>query len=345
MSDFSSRLLKWYRVKGRHDLPWQKNPTPYRVWVSEIMLQQTQVKTVIPYYREFMRQYPNVKRLANARLDDVLHLWSGLGYYARARNLHKAAKHIMEIRHGRFPTDLGEVMALPGIGRSTAGAILSLSKGQRHPILDGNVKRVMTRHQGINGWTGEKKVEETLWQLADAFTPNQHVSDYTQAIMDLGATLCTRSKPACEFCPVKKDCYAYQHNQQSQLPTSRPRKTLPVRQAIFTIINNSRGEILLKRRPPSGIWGGLWSLPECPLDADITKWIEQNFGSKVTSVHEKPTLRHTFSHFHLDIQPVQVEVSSNSSGIKDSGEIYWYKPDDKLNKGIAAPVAKLLQEL
>lgn len=345
MSDFSSRLLKWYRVKGRHDLPWQKNPTPYRVWVSEIMLQQTQVKTVIPYYQQFMRQYPNVKRLANARLDDVLHLWSGLGYYARARNLHKAAKHIMDSHHGRFPADLAVVMALPGIGRSTAGAILSLSKGQRHPILDGNVKRVMTRHQGINGWTGEKKVEETLWQLADAFTPNQHVSDYTQAIMDLGATLCTRSKPACEFCPVKKDCYAYQHNQQSQLPTSRPRKTLPVRQAIFTIIKNSHGDILLKRRPPSGIWGGLWSLPECPLGADITKWIEQNFGSKVTSVHEKPTLRHTFSHFHLDIQPVQVEVLSNSSGIKDSGEIYWYKPDDKLNRGIAAPVAQLLQEL
>ncbi len=345
MSNFSRGLLKWQRVNGRHGLPWQLNPSPYRVWISEIMLQQTQVKTVIPYYRQFMKQFPNLKRLAKADLDEVLHLWSGLGYYARARNLHKAAIQIMEVHKGRFPTDIEEVIQLPGIGRSTAGAILSLSKGQRHPILDGNVKRVLTRHRGINGWPGDKKVEDILWQLADELTPNQRVAEYTQAIMDLGATVCTRSRPACQDCPVMNDCFAYKHRQQTVLPSKRIRKTIPVKQAIFTIIKNHRGEILLKRRPPTGIWGGLWSLPECPMDEDIKKWIEQHFASKVTSVKEGPIMRHTFSHFHLDIQPVQVNISAKSIGIKDSGEIYWYKPEDKLSKGIATPVARLLQDL
>jgi A/G-specific adenine glycosylase len=344
-NSFAKRLLKWFHKSGRHDLPWQKNPTPYRVWVSEIMLQQTQVSTVIPYYRNFVKAFPNVKNLANAESDYVLHLWSGLGYYARARNLHKAAVYIMQKYNGRFPTDIEDVIQLPGIGRSTAAAILSLSKGQRQPILDGNVKRVLTRHQGVSGWPGNKQVEEKLWKLADKLTPEKHVSEYTQAIMDLGAMVCTHTRPACTVCPVKVDCYSFNNNQQSMYPTTKPKKSIPVKETIFTIINNRRGEILLVKRPPTGIWGGLWSFPECAVDVDVKNWIESQFGTRVESLKNGKSLRHTFSHFHLDIHPVQVTLNSNSCMIKDTGGIYWYNPDDNLNKGIAAPVAKLLQNI
>lgn len=345
MNDFSKRILKWFDVSGRHDLPWQIDPSPYRVWVSEIMLQQTQVKTVVPYYQVFMKQFPNVKRLARAELDDVLHLWSGLGYYARARNLHKAAIKIITEYKGQFPCDIESVIQLPGIGRSTAGAILSLSMKQRYPILDGNVKRVLTRHRGIEGWPGEKKIEDQLWQLAEELIPARQVADYTQAVMDLGATVCTRSRPACSECPVMQDCFAYQHNKQSVLPSRRIKKSLPVKKAIFTIIKNQKGEVLLEKRPPVGIWGGLWSLPECPIDENITTWIENQFGVRVSELEEKNNLRHTFSHFHLDILPVQVTLNSISSVIKDNDEIYWYKPENNLRMGIATPVAKLLQDL
>lgn len=345
MSEFSSRILKWFDTAGRHELPWQIDPSPYRVWVSEIMLQQTQVKTVIPYYLRFLERFPDINHLADAELDEVLHLWSGLGYYARARNLHKSAITIIKEHKGKFPCDIESVIQLPGIGKSTAGAILSLSMKQRHPILDGNVKRVLTRHRGIEGWPGEKKIEDKLWRLAEELTPARQVAAYTQAVMDLGATVCTRSRPTCSECPVMQDCFAYQHNQQSVLPSKRIKKSLPVKKAIFTIIKNKKGEVLLEKRPPVGIWGGLWSLPECPIDENVTSWIENQFGVRVSEFEEKNNLRHTFSHFHLDILPVQVTLKSISSVIKDNGEIYWYKPENKLSKGIATPVAKLLKDL
>jgi len=345
VSEFSSRILRWFDTAGRHDLPWQIDPSPYRVWVSEIMLQQTQVKTVIPYYLRFLERFPDIHHLADADLDEVLHLWSGLGYYARARNLHKSAINIIKEYKGKFPYDIESVIQLPGIGKSTAGAILSLSMKQRHPILDGNVKRLLTRHRGIKGWPGEKKIEDKLWQLAEELTPARRVAAYTQAVMDLGATVCTRSRPTCSECPVMQDCFAYQHNQQLVLPSKRIKKILPVKKAIFTIIKNQKGEVLLEKRPPVGIWGGLWSLPECPIDQNVTIWIENQFGVRVSEFEEKNNLRHTFSHFHLDILPVEVTLKSISSVIKDNDEIYWYKPENKLSKGIATPVARLLQDL
>jgi len=226
---FAARLIAWHAEHGRHDLPWQKRRTPYRVWVSEIMLQQTQVATVIPYYRRFMTRFPTLQSLADAPQDEVLHLWTGLGYYARARNLQKAAQQIRGRHGGRFPRDIESVQALPGIGRSTAGAILALSTGQRHPILDGNVKRVLTRHGAIAGWPGDRRVEQKLWALAEAYTPKARAADYTQSIMDLGATLCTRTRPRCGECPVAADCQARKLGRQMDFPAAKPRKLLPVR--------------------------------------------------------------------------------------------------------------------
>ena len=345
MKNFVRKLLKWYRHSGRHDLPWQQGADAYRVWVSEIMLQQTQVTTVIPYYLRFIRRFPDVHVLAGADIDDVLHLWSGLGYYARARNMHKAARIISGEYNDVFPVDIDALIALPGIGRSTAGAILALGRGQVHPILDGNVKRVLTRFHGIYGWPGDKNVEEKLWAVAAQQTPKKHVADYTQAIMDLGATICTRSRPACDRCPVAEECYAYRQGVQADLPTRKLKKSLPVRHAIFTIIENRRGEILLEKRPPAGIWGGLWSLPECPVHEDVPAWIKRQFGSTVNRLVELSPMRHTFSHFHLDIRPYQAKLKSVDVSIRDQGDICWYKPGLKHRLGLAAPVKKLLQEV
>ena len=269
---FSTQLLAWFARHGRKDLPWQSDPSPYRVWVSEIMLQQTQVATVIPYYQTFMTRFPDVRRLAAAPLDEVLHLWSGLGYYARARNLHRAASLICSEHQGDVPSDLAALEALPGIGRSTAGAILALSAGQRHPILDGNVKRVLSRVYRVEGWYGHGEVARQLWELAERHTPKTQVAAYTQAIMDLGATLCTRGKPACARCPLQDQCAAYRDDCVGAYPASRPRRTLPVRESRVLLLCNAAGEVLLQRRPPVGIWGGLWSFPEVPADEDARQW-------------------------------------------------------------------------
>jgi A/G-specific adenine glycosylase len=313
--------------------------------VSEIMLQQTQVKTVIPYFQRFTASFPDIITLANAHEDEVLHHWSGLGYYARARNLHKTSKIISTDYKGVFPEQIEVLISLPGIGRSTAGAILSLSMNQRHPILDGNVKRVFTRYNGIIGWPGERKIEDKLWLLAEQFTPVKEVATYTQAIMDLGATLCTRSKPLCTACPVMKGCFAYENNQQLILPSRRKKKTLPIKQAIFTIIENKHGEVLLEKRPPAGIWGGLWSFPECPVDEDLSKWIKKHYGSTVSGLKEQKTLRHTFSHFHLDIRPVRARLNKGSIMVKDQGDIIWYNPEGKSKLGMAAPVTRITSQL
>lgn len=345
MNKFAHRLLEWHKRHGRHDLPWQQQPDPYRVWVSEIMLQQTQVKTVIPYFKRFMQRFPDVHALGRADINEVLHLWSGLGYYARGRNLHKAAGVICDKYAGVFPEDINLLIALPGIGRSTAGAILALSRQQPHPILDGNVKRVLSRYYGIAGRPGDRKLEDELWDIAARETPKKNVGVYTQAIMDLGATVCTRSRPGCDECPLSVGCYAREQGLQAEFPGRRKPKSLPVKEAVFAIIENSRGEVLLERRPPAGIWGGLWSFPECPQDMDVPSWVTREFGAGVTGLSEQRPLRHSFTHFHLHIRPFRGKLKTTGAGIRDHGEICWYSPLQPVTIGLAAPVKKLLQSL
>lgn len=342
--NFTSRLLAWYRRHGRHDLPWQRQPNAYRIWISEIMLQQTQVKTVVPYFERFVKRFPDMQSLAQSQLDEVLQLWAGLGYYTRARNLHRAAQIIKSEYGGELPQDLKQLQSLPGIGRSTAGAVLALSRNRPFPILDGNVKRVLARYHGIGGWPGEKPVENQLWRLADAHTPRNHAAEYTQAIMDLGATVCVR-RPDCGRCPVMRGCIALRENRQHLLPGKKLRKPLPVKETFFTIVENFHGEILLQKRPPAGIWGGLWCLPECPVEENVLPWLERKYGGTMESFVEQDPLRHTFSHFHLDIRPVRVKISGGSVSISDRADIRWIKPEQVTQYGMAAPVRKLIESI
>lgn len=362
-SSFTQNLLDWYDQHGRKALPWQQASLtethgPYRVWVSEIMLQQTQVATVIPYYLRFMQRFPEVTDLANAQVDEVLHLWTGLGYYARGRNLHKAAVQIRDQHQGVFPEIYEDVLALPGIGPSTAGAILAQARGQRHAILDGNVKRVLTRLHAIEGWPGKKPIENHLWQLADDYTPQQRVAQYTQAIMDLGATLCSRSAPNCPTCPVQDVCDAWSAGTPTAYPSSKPKKLKPVRTTQMLMLRDTDGSVLLEQRPPSGIWGGLWGFPEADDEQDLEAICQQRFGLEPVDQQIWPVTRHTFSHFHLDITPVHITVRQDSAGrgekgVMDQNRIVWYKPAS-LNqshtpageqKGLAAPVVRLLHAL
>ena len=334
---FAQRVLDWYDEHGRHDLPWQQDMTPYRVWVSEIMLQQTQVATVIPYYLRFMEQLPSVEALAAADEDQVLHLWTGLGYYSRARNLHKAAQQVVSQHGGVFPRSVEGLCELPGIGRSTAGAVASLSMGIRAPILDGNVKRVLARFAAVEGWPGEKPVHDRLWQLAERLTPQHRVAHYTQAMMDLGATLCTRSKPSCLLCPLGDHCAARVLGEPTRFPFSKPRKTLPVRSCVMLI--NGDGSVWLQRRPSSGLWGGLWCPPQLDDDTQLAALLEQ-LQLTVHQRQDMTPLRHTFSHFHLDIQPLLLTVSG-PAGVAESGQV-WYNLRQPEPLGLAAPVKKLL---
>lgn len=345
MASFSKNLLNWHHQHGRKTLPWQQQATPYRVWVSEIMLQQTQVQTVIPYFERFIQRFPDPETLAAAPLDDVLHHWSGLGYYARARNLHRAAQQICDQHAGQIPADLESLQQLPGIGRSTAGAILSLAFQQRQPILDGNVKRVLTRFHAIEGWPGKADIQKRLWTIADQHTPAKQVAAYTQAIMDLGATLCTRSGPRCEECPLQADCAARRSGRQNDFPFSKPKKSLPVRQKIFLILQNNQDQILLEKRPPSGIWGGLWSLPECAIDEDPQEYCNQHYACQLTRQKKLKPMQHTFSHFHLQITPLLAQISLNTARIMEPGRTLWYNNKQPQNIGLAAPVARLLETL
>jgi len=340
---FAQRLLAWYDSHGRKDLPWQRDATPYRVWVSEVMLQQTQVVTVIPYFERFMARFPGVAALAAAPLDEVLALWSGLGYYSRARNLHRAAGLIVAEHGGVFPRALEQVMALPGVGRSTAGAILALSLGQRHPILDGNVRRVLARYHAIDGWPGQAGVERLLWQRAEEHTPAERVAHYTQAIMDLGATLCSRGRPRCDACPQAAGCQARSGGEPTRYPAPRPRKALPERRVTFMLVTNARGEILLERRPPSGIWGGLWSLPET-VDEPASQWCHRH-GLTLRQETAWPVLRHTFSHFHLDISPRHVRVAEAGTAVMEASGAVWYKTGLCDQLGLPAPIKRLLAQL
>ena len=299
---FPDRLLAWYDQHGRKDLPWQHPRAPYGVWVSEIMLQQTQVTTVIGYFDRFMTRFPSVNDLAKAPQDEVLHLWTGLGYYARARNLHKAAQVIVTEHGGDLPDDLAALQTLPGIGRSTAGAILAQGFNTRAVILDGNVKRVLTRHGAVEGFPGKTAVAQTLWKLAEANTPVTRIADYTQAIMDLGATLCVRRSPNCDACPVSTDCAALQANRVSEFPFAKPKKVKPVKTARMYVVRGGDGDVLLEQRPQEGIWGGLWNPPERAVDYADTSFLAE-YDLRVQEVLQGTPFRHTFSHYHLDITP------------------------------------------
>lgn len=338
---FSSAVLDWFDRNGRHDLPWQQDINPYRVWVSEIMLQQTQVSTVLNYFDRFMAALPDVQALAEAPEDEVLHLWTGLGYYTRARNLQKTAKIVVQQYGGEFPRDVEKLTELPGIGLSTAGAIASISMGLRAPILDGNVKRVLARYTAQEGYPGEPKVAKALWANAERFTPHTRVNNYTQAMMDLGATLCTRSKPSCLLCPLERSCEAHLLGLEIRYPVPKPRRAIPQRRTLMPMLANREGAILLYRRPSSGLWGGLWSLPELDDLADIQHLVAQH-ALQQGATEPLPGLVHTFSHFQLAIEPWLVHVDQTAGHVAEADWL-WYNLATPPRLGLAAPVKKLLK--
>lgn len=345
MDSFAPDLLAWFDLYGRKDLPWQQPRSPYRVWLSEIMLQQTQVRTVIPYFERFVTALPTLEALAEAPLDRVLGLWSGLGYYSRARNLHRCARLCVEQHDGRMPTTLDELSALPGIGRSTAAAILAQALGQPHAILDGNVRRVLARFHGVHGWPGQAKVQATLWQLSESHVPQTRVADYTQAIMDLGATICTRGKPRCAECPLRDACIAHRDGLCSVLPESRPSPKIPTRTTTMTIARSNSGRILLERRGPTGVWARLWSLPE---SGQASETAEQDFcpvAGKPGSVQALPAFTHTFSHFRLHITPLLLRVCDENPQVADDPDRRWFSEHEISELGLPAPVRKLLNQV
>ncbi len=344
MVSFSDAVLEWFDEHGRKHLPWQQSKTPYKVWVSEIMLQQTQVATVIPYFDAFMQRFPDLAALAAAPEDDVLAHWSGLGYYARARNLHRSAKLAVSEHDGELPTDIDQLIELPGIGQSTAGAILSLALGQNHAILDGNVKRVLARHNAVEGWPGRTAVLNTLWDISRQYTPAKRTADFNQAMMDLGATLCTRSRPACERCPVRRSCEAIANDTIAAHPGKKPKKETPVRSTVMLLLRNGCGDILLQKRPPSGIWGGLWSLPEVDDEAAIAEWLVKAGLADLSGAHSVMRLRHTFSHFHLDIDVQTLDVAVTDTVSMERKAQLWYN-GEQFPGGVAAPVSKILNKL
>ena len=342
-SDFSSRLIAWQKIHGRHDLPWQNTQDPYAIWVSEIMLQQTQVAAVIAYYARFMARFPNIATLAQASQEEVLQHWSGLGYYSRARNLHNAVQTIMDEFDGQFPEDFEKIQTLSGIGRSTAAAIASFAFQQNQTILDGNVKRVLARHFLIEGWTGSPKIEKALWALAETLVPDQEMIAYTQGLMDLGATICTRNKPKCELCPLNVHCMALAKNQTKALPTPKPRKAIPQKQTTMLLLLNGN-EVMLEKRPPNGIWGGLWSLPEISMQEIPSEVAMQRFGLEVESDEPLPSILHTFTHFKLEILPQPLQVIHRSLQAIRPNTI-WLNIEDAIGAALPTPVRNILLNL
>jgi len=344
--NFSQAVLNWFKHHGRKNLPWQLKPNAYRVWVSEIMLQQTQVATVIPYYENFMRSFPNIKQLALADEDKVLHHWTGLGYYARARNLHKTAKIIHHDHQGVLPGTIDELVELPGIGRSTAGAIMALADDKYAVILDGNVKRVLCRYHCVKGWPGQSDTQKKLWELAERHTPKRNCRSYTQAMMDLGATLCTRTKPSCLVCPLQEGCEAYTTQQTTVFPHKKAKKKLPEKFTQMIILHNKSGKkVLLQKRPAQGIWGGLWSFPEIPENADLSSFM-QKYGFVINDqTMQWNDIRHTFSHFHLTIKPRILRLKKEPSLVMEKPDWHWYDLNSPIELGLAAPVKTLLKQL
>lgn len=353
MPDFAAKLIDWHGLYGRKNLPWQNTRDPYAVWVSEIMLQQTQVSTVIPYYARFLQRYPDVARLATATLDDVLAQWSGLGYYSRGRNLHKAARLILEDHGGRFPDKIDVIQRLPGVGRSTAAAIAVFAYGKRYAILDGNVKRVLARCFGMDGYPGLKTNERRLWQKAEDLLPNpmeaginNHIEVYTQALMDLGATVCTRAKPKCALCPLQEDCLAFRESRVKELPTRRPGKKLPERKATLLILIR-QGKILLEKRLSTGVWTSLWCFPEMPGNENVYAYCNRLFNMEVKFLPPMDEFHHIFTHFRLKIRPLPLQVVSLLPEVAPEGnaEVKWFTQEDALNAAIPAPVRKLLAKI
>ena len=357
---FAQAVLTWYDKFGRKHLPWQQNKTLYGVWLSEVMLQQTQVATVIPYFERFVKTFPNLTALADAPLDEVLHLWTGLGYYARARNLHKAAQVMRDQYCGKFPTEFEQVLALPGVGRSTAGAILSSCLNAPYAILDGNVKRVLSRYCAVNGWPGEKKTEDRLWQLTGEVTPNAQVADFNQAMMDLGAMVCTRSKPKCSLCPLQSNCRANAEQNWQAYPGKKPKKALPERESYFLLLEKD-GKVALEQRENAGLWGGLYCFPQFADKQELLAYLASN---GIQQYQEWAAFRHTFSHFHLDIYPIYArfddqtnpedvdrsdwkkvaEKQNQYQSALLSAVKYWYDPQNPEPIGLATPVKNLLTQ-
>jgi len=351
--EFAAKLIDWHGLHGRKNLPWQNTCDPYPIWISEIMLQQTQVSTVIPYYVRFLQRYPNISTLAAASLDDVLAQWSGLGYYSRGRNLHKAARLIVEDHAGRFPDKIDAIQRLPGVGRSTAAAIAVFAFGKRYAILDGNVKRVLSRCFGMAGYAGLKRNEQRLWQKAEGLLPdaaemriNNHVEVYTQALMDLGATVCTRAQPKCAVCPLQEDCLAFRESRVKELPSRRPGKKLPERETSLLILIR-QGKILLEKRLPTGIWASLWCFPEISGAEDAYRYCSSRFGMEVKPLPPMDEFHHTFTHFKLRIRPLPLQVVSLSSkaALERDAEVKWFNRDDALDAAIPAPVRKLVAKI
>jgi len=340
---FAAALLDWFDRHGRHDLPWKQPRDAYRVWLSEIMLQQTQVVTVIPYFQRFVARLPTLRDLAAAEEDTVLALWSGLGYYRRARFLHRAAQVCVEQHQGALPRDFDALAALPGIGRSTAGAILAQAYELRFPILDGNVKRVLTRYHGIAGYPGEREIEKQLWQHADAHTPAARTADYTQAIMDLGATVCVRTRPVCPMCPVQLDCVANRDKLTAQLPTPKPGKTIPTRSTTMLILRDAEGRVLLQRRGAQGVWSGLWSLPEAG-DTD-SAWREAQRHARIDDAQPLASFVHVFSHYRLQIQPLLFDSAAPAHAVADNADLRWCALTELSALGLPSPVRSLLMAL
>ncbi|UJB20676.1 MULTISPECIES: A/G-specific adenine glycosylase [Lysobacter] len=340
---FASRLLAWFDISGRHDLPWQHPRSPYRVWLSEIMLQQTQVKTAAPYFERFVAALPDVPALAAASLDTVLGLWSGLGYYARARNLHAAAKFCVERHGGDLPRDLDALTALPGIGRSTAAAIASQAWGDRHAILDGNVKRVLSRYHGIDGYPGLPAVERQLWTLAESHLPHARMTDYTQAQMDLGATLCTRADPSCILCPLQHDCVARIEGRVAELPVPKPGKVPPQRYAQVLWLLDRDGRVLLQRRPPAGIWASLWTLPQSDDEAQAARWFGAHVRGEFADGATLAPVAHAFSHYKLELQPRRWREVALRDAVGDNDDLRWFARDELASLGIPAPIRKLIE--
>jgi A/G-specific adenine glycosylase len=340
---FAARVLAWFRTHGRRDLPWQHDPTPYRVWVSEIMLQQTQVATVIPYFERFVARFPTLRALAAAELDEVLALWSGLGYYARARNLHCAAQTVVARHGGELPMSHEALVELPGIGRSTGAAILALSSGARLAILDGNVKRVLARYHAIAEWPGAPRAQSALWEHAERHMPVTDVAADTQAMMDLGATLCTRAKPRCTECPLESDCKARAHGLEEKLPASRPKRARPARAVTVLVVRDGAGRILLERRPEHGIWGGLYSFPELAADEGAADWCRKRLGAEIETHSALPPVAHAFTHFDLKLSPVAVDLGQTARAVMDGGRWLWHDAATAVPGGVPAPIARILR--
>ncbi len=334
-------MLPWFELHGRKTLPWQINTNPYRVWVSEIMLQQTQVNTVIPYYEKFVKAFPDIKSLANATQDSVLSHWSGLGYYARARNLHKAAQSVCDAHDGKLPKDIDTLQTLPGVGRSTAGAILSLAYGQKHAILDGNVKRVLSRCYEVKGWPGKADVLRRLWMLSERVIPKKDTASFNQSLMDLGATICNRSKPNCNLCPLNSICRSYKSRRQLDYPFPKSKKVLPIKETTMLLIHDSEGQILLNKRPSTGLWGGLWTLPEIENLKSLASWCENNGLKALSNPKIVAEFQHTFSHFQLQIEALALYVEPTDETLLKATACLWYKGGSNIG-GMPSPTTKLL---